>query len=267
MDQLDVRLIPEQDCRGAAAMAFDEVAAETVENGGPATVRLYRWTPSTLSLGYRQDVSTVDRAFCEREGIDVTRRPTGGGAIYHDTYGDVAYSIIVPADALPGDVTESYRRLCAPIRDAFSRVGVAVDFAETERAAIHPPSCYLRTVDPAHDLTGPDGRKIAGNAQHRRKDVVVQHGSLTFSVDAETHCRCFTADLDPEQFRERVCGVEEFVDVERAAFVTALEDALSEWAGADATDWTDDERSRADELVEKKYGAETWIGERNDPTG
>ena len=281
---MDWRLVREEELRGAAAMAYDEVAAETVAAGGPATVRVYQWVPSTVSLGYGNDAAIVDWDHCAARDVDVTRRPTGGGAIYHDTTGDVAYSIIAPADEFPGDVTDSYRRLLEPVLAAFAAIGVDVDFAAAEREPVWQPLCYLRKVDPAHDLTGPDGRKIAGNAQYRTREAIVQHGSLTFDADAERHLGCFVdPPLSTDDFDARVCGVDEWLDredvveagagagvgsdLQRSRFVRELEDALAAWADADEGEWTDDERQRARELVEEKYGNDRWVRERNDPTG
>ncbi|MFQ3318147.1 MAG: lipoate-protein ligase A [Natronomonas sp.] len=284
---MDWRLIPEEMLDGPMAMAFDEVAAETVAAGGPATVRLYRWLPSTVSLGYGNDASIVDWEFCEERNISVTRRPTGGGAIYHDTAGDVSYSIIAPADEFPSDVTDCYREFLQPILDAFEAVGVDVDFASQEQPALWEPLCYLRDVDPAHDLVGPDGRKIAGNAQYRTRDAVVQHGSLTFDVDAETHLGCFDdPPVTPEAFEDRVCGTVETAeydeavesalgvfggyDMERSQLVAALEESLAEWAGAEVdrggdSEWTDTEQERAREICDQKYGNDEWVRNRNDP--
>ena len=100
LDDREWRLIREDTRSGPLNMALDEIAAETAAAGGPRTVRVYRWEPSTLSLGYQQEPATVDWEFCDREGISVTRRPTGGGGIYHDSHGDVSYSIVAPAAEL-----------------------------------------------------------------------------------------------------------------------------------------------------------------------
>jgi hypothetical protein len=75
------RLIAEEAREGALNMAFDEVAAGTAAAGGPLTLRVYRWEPSTLSLGYHQPADTVDWTYCEREGVPVVRRPPGGGGM------------------------------------------------------------------------------------------------------------------------------------------------------------------------------------------
>ncbi|PSP48251.1 lipase [Halobacteriales archaeon QH_7_69_31] len=256
--------------------------AETIAAGGPATVRVYRWVPSTLSLGYGNDPDVVDWGFCEDVGFTVTRRQTGGGAIYHGSAADVAYSIIAPAEAFPGDVTESYRELLDPVIDAFDRFGVDVTFADADRAAVWSPACYLRELDPAHDLVGPDGRKIAGNAQYRTREAIVQHGSLSFDVESQTHLDCFDdPPVSPAEFEAHVCGALEFVeydqvvetgagamagyDLQRSRFVAALEDALGEWADAEEGEWTEDETARAADIADGKYRADAWIEDRVDP--
>jgi len=261
------RLIREEAWAGPMNMALDEIAAETAAGGGPRTLRVYRWDPSTLSLGYHQDPDTVDWESCEREGIGVTRRPTGGGGIYHDTYGDISYTVVAPADELPGDLVESYRRLCRPLFDAFDRMGVPARFAETERPALHAPACYLRELHPAHDVVVPvDGveRKVSGNAQHRRTDAVVQHGSLTYATRPARHLDVFAdPPVDVPAFRDRVTGIEDHTDTSREGAVDALEAALGDWADADVGTWTDDELARARDRATEKYATEAWT--RRDP--
>jgi lipoate-protein ligase A len=295
------RLIREEARPGPMQMALDEVAAETAAAGGPATVRTYRWDPSCLTLGYRQDPETVDRAFCEREGIDVTRRQTGGGGIYHDAHGDIAYSIAVPAADVPGELLDCYHLLCQPVLDAFDRLGIDAGYVEESLPELYHHACYLRELHPAHDVvaggsadagsngatdaenaTNADGakdrRKIAGNAQYRKRDAVIQHGSLTFSVDAERHLAAFAdPPVTPSEFRERVVGMDELADVDRADAVAAVEDALVEWVvGAGEGDgaergpvsldrdgsWSSAELARAEDLVEAKYRDDGWVRTR-----
>ncbi|MFB6118205.1 biotin/lipoate A/B protein ligase family protein [Halosegnis sp.] len=262
------RLIREQPLDGALAMAYDEAAARTAAAGGPRTVRLYRWRPSTLSLGYGQATDTVDWAACEQRGVDVVRRNTGGGGIYHDTYGDVSYSIIAPADEVPGDLLATYERFCEPLFAAFERLGVEAHFAEKERPPVHQPACYLRGLHPAHDIVAKDGRKLSGNAQYRREDAVVQHGSVTFRAEPERHLDCFATDaVTPADFGDRVTSLEEQNPaLTRRETVDALTAALADWAGAETGSWTDEERAFAERRADEKYRAEAWTRERTDPT-
>jgi len=262
------RLVREQALAGPEAMAYDEAAARTAANGGPRTVRLYRWRPSTLSLGYRQAPESVDWAACERAGVDVVRRNTGGGGIYHDTYGDVSYSIVAPADEVPGDLLETYELFCEPLFDAFERLGVDARFVDAKRGAIHEPACYLRALHPAHDIVAGDGRKLSGNAQYRREDAVIQHGSITFRSEPERHLDCFaTDDVTPGDFSERVTGLtEQNSDLTRREVVETLESALAEWADAEEGEWTDEEVAFAGRRADEKYRSEAWTHDREDPT-
>ncbi|MFB6157189.1 MAG: biotin/lipoate A/B protein ligase family protein [Haloferacaceae archaeon] len=256
------RLVREEARPAPMQMALDAVAAETAAAGGPRTARVYRWSPSALSLGYGQDPDTVDWAFCERAGVDATRRPTGGGGIYHDRDGDVSYSLVAPADELPGDLLDSYRLLCTPLLAALDALGVDAGYADAERPALYEPACYLRALHPAHDVVGPDGRKLSGNAQHRTRDAVVQHGSLTHATRPERHLAAFRTDVTPDAFRERVAGVDEYAAVDRADTVAALESALRGWTGADGGTWTDEELARARALATEKFGADDWVRRR-----
>jgi lipoate-protein ligase A len=258
------RLIHEESRPGAMQMALDEVAAETAAAGGPRTVRLYRWEPSCLSLGYHQAPDTVDWEWCADAGVDVTRRPTGGGGIYHDAVGDISYSITAPREELPGSLMDCYHLLLEPVLAGFAALGVSVDFVSRERPVLYEPACYLRALNPAHDLvvTG-DERKISGNAQYRRRDAVVQHGSITFSVRADRHRSAFVdPDVSSAAFRERVTGIDEHADSSRADAVAAFETALATWCDASEGAWTDEELARARERADEKYAADEWVRRR-----
>ncbi|MCL7416533.1 MAG: lipoate--protein ligase family protein [Halalkalicoccus sp.] len=261
----DWRLVREESHEGALNMALDEVAAATAAAGGPRTLRVYRWKPSTLSLGYHQDPSTVDWAFCKREGISVTRRPTGGGGIYHDSWGDISYSIVAPAAELPGNLMETYELLCEPIFDAFDRLGVEAGFAEEAQPEIHRPACYLRELHPAHDVVA-DGRKLSGNAQYRRRDAVIQHGSITFQSLPERHLSTFAnPETTPEEFGERVTSLREQGVEDRDEAVGAFEGALKGWADAEEGTWSDDELVAARERADRKFASEAWNRDGEDP--
>jgi lipoate-protein ligase A len=286
----DWRLIREEVVDGASTFARDEIAARTAAEEGVGTVRLYQWLPSCLSLGYRQDPDTVDWEFCEQWGIDVVRRPTGGGGIYHDTHGDIAYSIIAPADVVPGDLEATYDLFCEPLFAAFEELGVPASFADEPQAALYEPSCYLRDIDPAHDIVV-DGKKLAGNAQYRTRDAVVQHGSISFEVMGRQHLSCFAdPPVDEAAFEARVAGLNESanterdtpvdsqhvgmmdsLNLERDRAVRTLEDSLAAWCGIERDgfvddEWTEAEREAATDLADEKYRSEAWTRDREDPT-
>lgn len=258
------RLIPEQSRPGPVQMALEEVAAETAAAGGPRTVRVYRWEPSTLSLGYRQAPETVDWDQCRTADVAVTRRQTGGGGIYHDSHGDISYSIVAPESELPGDLLDCYERLCEPILDAFDRMGIDAAFASKKLPEIYQPACYLREIHPAHDVLA-DGQKISGNAQYRQRDAVIQHGSLSYALTPETHLGVFATDVAQDTYRDRVTSIREQTQISRDEAVETVEAALLDWADAAVGEWTDAELARAREIATEKYDTDRWTRQREDP--
>lgn len=248
-------------------MALDEVAGITAASGGPCTVRVYQWQPSTVSMGYGQSFDTIDHSLCRRSGIDIVRRPTGGGGIYHDEFGDISYSIAIPARAVSSDLLISYRTLCDPVFDALDSLGIAATFAESNQPALHEPACYLRAIDPAHDIVSKKGgRKICGNAQFRTREAVVQHGSITFARQVEDHLSVFSDHhIDEAAFRDRVTSIRAESGNDRETAVHTLESCLERWSGAVDGEWTADERKLARDIADNKYATDQWTIEREDP--
>ncbi|WP_049893034.1 lipoate--protein ligase family protein [Natronococcus jeotgali] len=263
----DWRLIADEAREGATQMALEEVAGRTAIEDDLRTVRVYSWEPSTLSLGYRQDPDSVDWTYCERAGIDVTRRQTGGGGIYHDRYADISYTIVAPADEVPGDLMDCYALFCEPILEAFDRMGIDADFAGAEQTSIYYPSCYLRDINPAHDVVAPasagaDAKKLSGNAQYRRRDVVIQHGSLSYDLEPDHHVDVFDTDVTADTFVDRVTSIREQTSLDRETAVETVADSLREWCGATDGEWREDELEAARDLADRKYGADAWVRDR-----
>ena len=261
------RLIRDDPREGAEQMAVEEIAARTALEDDLRTVRVYSWEPSTLSLGYRQEAESVDWEYCEQEGIDVTRRQTGGGGIYHDRYADISYTIVAPADEVPGNLMDCYELFCQPVLEGLRRMGVDADFASVEQSSIYQPSCYLRDINPAHDVVAPsdageDANKISGNAQYLQREVVIQHGSISYDLEPERHVGVFDADLDGETFADRVTSIRAEAGIDREEAVDTLATALGEWCDAEESGWRDGELEAARALADRKFGADAWVRDR-----
>ena len=257
----DWRLIRDDSRDGPTQMALEEVAARTALEEDLRTVRVYSWEPSTLSLGYRQDAETVDWEWCRKNGVGVTRRQTGGGGIYHDAIADISYTIVAPASEVPGDLMDCYALFCEPILEAFSRMGVDAAFADTKQESIYQPSCYLRDIHPAHDIVV-DGSKISGNAQYRQRDVVIQHGSISFDLEPARHVGVFDEALEETTFTDRVTSIREQTGLDRAEAVDTLAETLGAWCDAEDGSWRADELEAAEALAKRKFGSDAWIRDR-----
>ncbi len=147
-------------------MSIDEAILEHVKSGvAQPTIRFYRWSPSAVSIGRFQsmrDEVNVDR--CVELGVTAVRRITGGGAVYHDYSGELTYSVIAPQSMFPKGIRESYEVICGWIIKGLGNAGIDASFA------------------PINDITA-GGKKISGNAQTRKDGVLLQHGTILYSLD------------------------------------------------------------------------------------
>ena len=153
-------------------MAIDEAILRARIGGKvPNTIRFYRWRPSAVSIGRFQDVyEQVSLGNCEKEGVDVVRRITGGGAVYHDCEGEITYSVVIKREDLGAeDITATYDRISAGLIKALELLGVKADFN---------PGDYKNCPNIAIN-----GKKISGSAQSIKHGTILQHGTLLISLN------------------------------------------------------------------------------------
>lgn len=155
-------------------MAFDEALLEAAANRGETTLRIYRWSQPTLSLGHFQKALPPDLPDSLRD-VPCVRRLSGGGAILH--HHEWTYSVAVPKGHPLAARTEAlYDAAHAAIIASLANLGVTVALrSQADRAADSHFLCFLRG-DPRDVLAA--GRKVVGSAQRRRRGAVLQHGSV-----------------------------------------------------------------------------------------
>jgi lipoate-protein ligase A len=158
----------------AEQMAVDLALLAGVAAGDLPVLRLYRWAPPALSLGRFQRDDVVDRAACERLGVEVVRRPTGGRALLHGA--DLTYSVALPRPGgAAGTVDALYCTLAGALVAGLARIGVESAIARHDDGAGSGPICF--TGMQGADLRVGE-RKLCGSAQIRRGRAVLQHGSI-----------------------------------------------------------------------------------------
>ena len=167
------RLIPLQTYDAFMNMAIDEaILISRSEHFVPNTLRLYQWKPSAVSIGKNQNLQeVVYTEALQKLGVDLVRRSSGGGAVYHDESGEVTYSVTAQARDLSrtADTAGAYVAIYDAIVDALRLLGVTADFNPGDIKNC-PNLCV-------------NGRKISGSAQTLRRNIIQQHGTLLLSVD------------------------------------------------------------------------------------
>lgn len=262
------RLILDGTADGYTNMAVDEAILEAHLAGeAPPTVRLYRWRPACLSIGYFQRAAReVDEEGCRRLGVDWVRRPTGGRGILHDV--ELTYSVVASVDdtTVEGGILQSYRKISAGLVSGLRRLGVPAEMAPEKTrghglgsaACFDAPSAYEVTIH---------GRKVIGSAQVRRGGALLQHGAILLEVDVARQVGVLrpppgmtTAQLG-EVLAPRLISLSEAAGrpISAEELAVALHAGLEEAWGQPLEEGTltAGERERAAALREK-YASEAW---------
>jgi lipoate-protein ligase A len=263
------RLLFTPPARGAWNMAVDEAILEHIGRGHSLpTLRLYAWEPPCLSLGYAQPYADVDELRLKERGWEVVRRPTGGRAILHTD--ELTYSVTAPLDEprLAGSVLESYNRLAVALLQAVRLLGLSVEMKEGAGGNHNSPNPVCFEVPSAYEITV-QGKKLIGSAQARRKEGVLQHGSLPLHGDLRRITDALTfvdeaARLDAaHRLLERAATVESILGKPVAwreaaqAFTRAFENKLS--LRLEESVLSESEQERVGKLVHEKYDHPDWM--------
>lgn len=200
---IPARLILDSAAAGGWNMAVDQALLESADATGQVTVRFYSWLQPTLSLGYFQAASDR-RLHPSSTKCALVRRSTGGGAILHDR--ELTYSICVPSEnrwsveheslywTMHGLIVEllaEYGVLAELFREAAGTQSQSAGSISLLRSQTNPTAqdsaektihsdpkaflCFQRRTPGDVTLAG---YKICGSAQRRKKNALLQHGSL-----------------------------------------------------------------------------------------
>jgi lipoate-protein ligase A len=162
---------------GVENMRRDEAMAEACREDGVPRLRLYSWSPWTISLGHNQSDDGVDSDALARAGYGLVRRPTGGRAVFHAD--ELTYAVAMPSSG--AGVHETYARISEALRAGLADVGAHVEFERsqpdfrTHYDQEDSESCFSASA--LNELVW-NGRKLVGSAQRRYGPVLLQHGSL-----------------------------------------------------------------------------------------
>lgn len=206
--------------RGADNAALDRVVLECDPAPAKAQLHFRRYLP-TASLGAHEFGHRALRVdFCRRSGVDIVRRPTGGGALYLDP-GQLTWSLRLPAGGFPphtlGEWLERHGRAVAT---GIRRLGVPALFRAPNDVEV-------------------DGRKLAALFAVRHGDALLFQGSIFVDVDAAMLLKVLrvpTEKLSPEgvmSARERLATLSEMLgaapdpDNLRGKLIAALSESFS----------------------------------------
>ena len=166
-------------------MAVDEAISEAVRQElSPPTLRLYRWSRPSLSIGHFQKISDVNTDHCGRMGYPVVRRLTGGRAILHNEELTYSFSALTGSGPFGTSLRENYSVISNAILLGLQTCGIKADisFERKRNPGQRDPACF-RAV--SYGEITINGKKVIGSAQKRYNNGFMQHGSILLGFNAE----------------------------------------------------------------------------------
>ena len=232
-------------------IALDQIMLELKSEGRiPNTIRFLQFKPECVLIGYHQAVEQeVREEYTKREGIEVGRRITGGGAIYFDET-QIGWEVIADRKDL-GDLTyeEITQKICRAAAKALNKLGIRAEFR------------------PRNDIEV-EGKKISGTGGVFEGSAFLYQGTVLVDFNVERMLKSLQIPVEKltskgiKAAEDRVTWLKrELGSVpEKEKIFKAFIEAFEEELGIE-TEWgelTDEEMKLLDEKRDY-FRSEEWI--------
>lgn len=231
-------------------MALDQVLAEEVGAGrrGP-TLRFWEWAKPAVVIGSFQSVKNeVDLENAAKYGMEVTRRVSGGGAMFMELGTAITYSLYAPTELVSGmSFQDSYAFLDDWVVQGLRGLGIDASYK------------------PLNDITSPTG-KIGGAAQKRLgSGAVLHHVTMAYDMDGDRMVEVLRigrekiSDKGVQSANKRVDPLKSHTGMTKKEIEDHLVTTFTTLYGLSPSGVTESEMARVKTLVAEKFSTPEWF--------
>ncbi len=205
---------------------------------------LWQSKPCVVVGKHQNTLAEINYRYIKENGIQVARRLSGGGTVYHDE-GNLNFTFI--ANGEPGRLVD-FKRFIKPAVDFLGTLGLKSDQGLKNEILIH-------------------GKKISGNAEHVYKNRVLHHGTLLFNSNLRILRESLRVvpgryiDKAVQSNRSPVINISDCLNEELdiSIFEHAFFDFMLFFEGGERTELSLEELPAIEELAGAKYRTWSWI--------
>ncbi|NLJ98298.1 MAG: lipoate--protein ligase [Tissierellia bacterium] len=200
--------------------------------------------PSIIVGKHQNTIQEINLNYIKENNINVVRRLSGGGAVYHD-YGNLNYTIISKSKDTSSFNFEAFSQ---PVIEVLAKLGVKAEFTGRNDIVI-------------------DGKKFCGNAQYMKKDKVLHHGAMLFDTDLGVLEKALKVSKDKivskgiKSVRSRVTNIKDHLkdDIDVEDFKQLLLDHMFE-GNKEIQEYklTEEDYENINRLMEERYDTWEW---------
>lgn len=230
-------------------VAMDETLLEDVAAGKRKPfMRIWEWNAPQIVIGsFQSYANEINPEGVAKHHMVVTRRATGGGAMFMEPGNCVTYSLVVPTSLVDGlSFEQSYRFLDDWVLGALAKCGVEAHYV------------------PLNDIASTQG-KIGGAAQKRYANgFMVHHVTMAYDIDAQKMMECLRIgkekmkDKGTRSAVKRVDPMRSQTGMTREAIIDVFLEHFQQKYEADIGQLTSEDIEKAQQRVVEKFGTEAW---------
>ena len=200
----------------------------------------------TIVVGKHQNtIEEINIQYVKENNINVVRRLSGGGTVYHDL-GNLNYTIISKNKDSNGF---DFKTFSQPVIEVLADLGIHAEFTGRNDIVI-------------------DGKKFCGNAQYMRKGRVLHHGAILFDVELDVLAKALKVSQDKivskgvKSVRSRVTNIKEHLkeDITIEDFKELLlKHMFKDKEDMEVYELTEEDLKNINKLMEERYMTWDWV--------
>lgn len=206
-------------------------------------ILLWQNSPSIIIGKFQNTWEEVNIPYVKWQGIRVTRRLSGGGAVYHDL-GNLNFTYIVNDDY--GKDTD-FSLFCRPLMQTLRALGVNAQITGRNDVTI-------------------EGKKFSGNAQYRKDGRLMHHGTIMYESDLNVLALALNVSEDKlrskgiKSVHSRVTNIREHMEhpVEFSVFREMLKENMCLGEHAETYQWRENDLNEIEKIRLDRYGTWEW---------